>query len=71
MLALIFSFMPAFFGGGLGAFARGLSLCILCSDQRGKKTPHGATLADRLSTTSGLSAEAVLSARGLCKRKGK
>lgn len=67
MAALIFTLMPAFFGGELGAFARGFPPCILCSDD--KKMPYGAALADKLSKRSGLSVKAVLGPRALCNRK--
>lgn len=59
--------MPAFFGGELGAFARGFPPCILCSND--KKMPYGAALADKLSKRSGLSVKAVLGPRALCNRK--
>lgn len=65
MAALIFTLMPAFFGGELQAFARGFPLCILCSDD--KKMPYGAALADKLSKS--LSVKAVLGPRALCNRK--
>lgn len=67
MAALIFTLMPAFFGGELGAFARGFPPCILCSDD--KKMPYGAALADKLSKRSSLSVKAVLGPRALCNRK--
>lgn len=67
MAALIFMFMPTFFGGVLEAFAWGFSPCILCSND--KKMPYGAALADKLSKRSSLSVKAVLSPKALCKRK--
>lgn len=67
MAALIFTLMPAFFGGELQAFARGFPLCILCSDD--KKMPYGAALADKLSKRSCLSVKAVLGPRALCNRR--
>lgn len=67
MAALIFTLMPAFFGGELQAFARGFPLCILCSDD--KKTPYGGALADKLSKRSCLSVKAVLGPTALCNRR--
>lgn len=67
MAALIFTLMPAFFGGELEAFARGFPPCILCGNE--KKMPYGGALADKLSKRRGLSVKAVLGLRAVCNRK--